>query len=335
MKMKNSKKSGKAQRKIAPPATRANLQKILVTTDFSGQSLPAVRYALTLGATIGASVTLLHVIEPASALSGMEAVVLARSDSEVAALALRQLEVLAQRESKGRGKITTVVRTGRPFHEITLAAGERATDLIVIATHGHTGLKRVWLGSTAERVVRHAPCPVLTIPTRELPKRAGKTPLFKLKKILVPIDFSNVSKDALPYAVLLAGHYGAELVLLHIVEKFPIDYLLGGELAKQTTVPMQKQAEVDLERMAGIVSKGTGMKTTVVVRDGKPFEEICHASKTVGADMIVLTTHGYTGLKHVWLGSTAERVLRHAPCPVLVVRELSHRRVQSKLRYEN
>ena len=67
------------------------------------------------------------------------------------------------------------------------------------------------------------------------------------------------------------------------------------------------------------------MKATAVVRDGKPFEEICHTAKTVGADMIVLTTHGYTGLKHVWLGSTVERVVRHAPCPVLVVRELERR----------
>jgi universal stress protein A len=81
-----------------------------------------------------------------------------------------------------------------------------------------------------------------------------------------------------------------------------------------------KQAEADLLRLAGSLRKTTGLKVSVLVRDGTPFEAICRASETLGADLIVLTTHGYTGLKHVWLGSTAERVVRHASCPVLVVR---------------
>ena len=215
------------------------------------------------------------------------------------------------------------MRIGKPFHEITTDARERAADLIVIATHGYTGAKRVLLGSTAEQVVRHAPCPVLTVPTRTMAKRAGKKSPFTVKKILVPIDFSNISKDALPWATFLASHFGAELVLLHIVEKFPIDYLLGPELMNHTIVPLMKQAEADLEHLAGSLSKSTEVNISAVVREGKPFEEICHAAKALGADLIALTTHGYTGLKHVWLGSTAERVVRHAHCPVLVVRELN------------
>jgi nucleotide-binding universal stress UspA family protein len=325
MKIKNSKRPGNVQHKVSTPSARLNIQKIFATTDFSGQSLPAVRYALAVGEKIGASVTLLHVVETASSLSGMQSVVLARTDSEVAALAGTQLEALAQREAKGRGNVTTLVRTGKPFHEITLAAGERAADLIVIATHGHSGLKRVWLGSTAERVVRHAPCPVLTVPTRELRKRIGPPSPFRLKRILVPIDFSNFSKDALPYAVLLAAQFGAELTLLHIVQRFPIDNLLGAELINQTLVPTIKQAEADLERMAAELSKSTGVKSSAVVRDGTPHEAICQTAKSLGADLVVLTTHGYTGLKHVWLGSTAERVVRHAPCPVLAVRELNRK----------
>ena len=85
-------------------------------------------------------------------------------------------------------------------------------------------------------------------------------------------------------------------------------------------VPLMKQAEAELEHLAGEQRKTTGANISVVVRDGKPFQEICHAAETLGADLIVLTTHGHTGLKHVWLGSTAERVVRHAKCPVLVVR---------------
>ena len=322
MKTKNSKKPANARSKIAAPAAPPIVQKILVTTDFSDQALPAVRYALALGRKIGASVILLHVVELASSISGMEAVVLARTDAEVAALARTKLEALAQRESKGAGKIIIGVRMGQPFHEITLAAGECAADLIVIATHGHTGLKRVVLGSTAERVVRHAPCPVLTVPTRELPKRSGSASAFRLRKILVPIDFSNLSMDALPYAALLAGQFGSKLALLHVVQWFPVDQLLGAELLSQTMVPAIKQAEIDLERMAADLTESTGVKVSAIVREGTPHQAICQAAKSQSADLIVLTTHGYTGLKHVWLGSTAERVVRHASCPVLAVREL-------------
>jgi nucleotide-binding universal stress UspA family protein len=321
-KQKSTKRAGAAGR-ISATSARAKVQKILVTTDFSNQALPAVRYALAFGSALGASVTLLHVIEPASPMAGMESLVLARTDSEVEALAGQELEALARRESKGNVKMTTMVRSGKPFHEIALVAGERRADLIVIATHGHTGLERVMLGSTAERVVRHAPCPVLTIPTRNLPKRAKPAAPLKLKKILVPIDFSSLSKDALPYALLLAGHADAELVLVHIVEKYPMESLLG-PVTNELTVPWIKQAEANLEDMASDLIKTARVKAKAMVQHGAPFEAICDAAKTVGADMIVLTTHGYTGLRHVWLGSTAERVVRHAPCPVMVVRELEH-----------
>ena len=320
MKMKLSKKSGPAPRKITTTTTPPKILKIVATTDFSDESRCGVRYAMALAEKLGAAVALLHVIEPRTWLSELGSVVPAREDSEVVALVRAQLATLAKREGKGDVAVSFSVRTGKPFHEITTAARQQMADLIVIATNGYTGSEQVLLGSTAERVVRHAPCSVLTVSTRTRPKRTGKTPLFKLKKILVPIDFSNSSKDALPRATLLAAHFGAEVVLLHVVEKFPIDYLLGRELMNQTLVPLMKQAETDLEQMAGSLRKSTGLDVSAVVSDGKPFEVICQTAKPLGADLIVLTTHGYTGLKHVWLGSTTERVVRHAPCPVLVVR---------------
>ena len=321
--MKPAIKTGKS-RHLTTIATPPILQKIVATTDFSNESQAGVRYAVALAEKFKASVSLLHVIEPPSRMSGVESLILARKDSELVDLARTQLTTLAKREAKGDVALTASVRTGKPFHEINTAARESATDLIVIATHGYSGVKRVLLGSTAERVVRHAPCPVVTVPAREQPKPSRKTPPFKLKNILVPIDFSNLSKDALPYAVVLAGNFGAEIILVHIVEKVPMDYLLGGELTNQTIVPLMKEAESNLERVAEELNQATGVKVTVMVRQGRPFEEICAASKAGNADIIILTTHGYTGLKHVWLGSTAERVVRHAACPVLVVRELEH-----------
>jgi nucleotide-binding universal stress UspA family protein len=320
MKNQKSKKSGPTSRKLVLPDAQPTIQKILATTDFSGQSLAGVRYAMNLRLKFASSLTLLHVIEPTPPMAGIESLVLAQSDSEVAAWALKELAKLARREAGDEKQITSLVRMGKPFHEITTEAGENQADLIVIATHGYTGVEHLLLGSTAERVVRHAPCPVLTVPTRTPPKWSGRTSAFKINKILVPIDFSDISKGALPWASFLAAQFKAELVLLHVEEKFPIDYLLGRELMSHTMVPVMKQAEAELEHLAVGLRKTTGANISVVVRDGKPFKEIGHAAKALGADMIVLTTHGHTGLKHVWLGSTAERVVRHAHCPVLVVR---------------
>ena len=320
MKIKSVKASGTARRKSVTPARSPKIQKILATTDFSGLSLAGVRYAMNLRLKFGSSLTLLHVIEPTPPMAGIESLVLAQSDSEVAAWALKELAKLARREAGDEKHVTSLVRMGKPFHEITTEAGENQADLIVIATHGYTGVEHLLLGSTAERVVRHASCPVLTVPAHATPKRTGKTSPLNIKKILVPIDFSAISKDALPWAVFLAAQFKAELVLLHVEEKFPIDYLLGRELMSHTMVPLIKQAGADLERLAESLRKTTETNISVVVRDGKPFQEICHAAETLGADLMVLTTHGHTGLKHVWLGSTAERVVRHAKCPVLVVR---------------
>ena len=301
------------------PSANLRLKTILATTDFSGESLTGVRYAMNLAEKLGANVALLHVVEPVSRLSGMESVVLARGDSEVLALARAQLAALAKREGKADVIVTPTVRTGKPFHEITAAARKHAADLIVIATHGHTGLNHLLLGSTAERVVRHAACPVLTVPTHALTGCDSNTPALTLKRILVPTDFSIGSIDAFPYAVLLAGLFRAKLIFFNAVEEFPIDHLLGRELTNETMAPMLRLAEADLEGMAANLSRSVDLRAAAVVRQGKPAAEICHTAASLGVDLIVLATHGYTGLKHVWLGSTAERVVRHAPCPVLAV----------------
>ena len=304
------------------PRTPPKFRNVLATTDFSAESQSGVRYAVALARKLGAAVALLHVIERPSRMAGMEAVPLACDDSEWAALAGAQLKKLALRESKKDLRLTTRLRTGKPFHEICAAAAESSADLIVIATHGYSGAQRVLLGSTAECVVRHAPCPVLTVRQPAALAPISKTPRLRLKRILVPLDFSDLSKAALPWAAYLAAQFEAEIVLFHVVEKFPIDQLLGSELLNHTLVPLMKQAEADLEALATGLRKATGINTSGVVREGKPFEQICRAAETSGADLIVQTTHGYTGLKHVWLGSTAERVVRHAVCPVLVVRDL-------------
>lgn len=302
------------------PRTEARVRRILATTDFSSGSLAGVRYAVTLAEKLGASVELLHVIESRPRLAGTEAVEWDRINAEATRLAEAQLGKLVTQVARDGVEITSRVQPGVPFHEITSAARERGSDLVVIATHGHTGARRVLLGSTAERVVRHAPCPVLTVRAGAT-LRGTSTRRLRLRKIVVPLDFSMISEQAFPLATLLAKQFGGEIILLHVVEKIPVNYLLGGGLMNEAVTPMLKQASADLQEMAQRLNRSSTVRISAVVRDGTPYREICNFAKAADAGLIALTTHGHTGLKHVWLGSTAERVVRHAPCAVLTVRE--------------
>jgi nucleotide-binding universal stress UspA family protein len=305
-----------AARKL--PAIR--LKRILATTDFSESSMDGVHHAAWIAERFSASAALAHIVEPPSRFSGMEEVILAREDLEIMQLAEAQLNRLAIRESRKGPEMASCVRKGKPFHEIARLAGERGADLIVIATRGHTGLKRAWLGSTAERVVRHAPCPVLTVPARRQTARGKGILPIRLKRIVVPIDLSEFSLQALPYAVAFAQKFGAEVILLHVIEpEFPPPEV-GRVRLEAPGRDEENVAEDYLKRLRQeVLDEDLRVRTTV--RNGVPFQEITRAATSLGADLIVLTTHGHTGLKHVFLGSTAERVVRHADCPVLVVRE--------------
>lgn len=143
--------------------------------------------------------------------------------------------------------------------------------------------------------------------------------MFTLKKILVPTDFSAESAKALRYASLLAEQFGATICLINVVEtpSFISDmdnvYVLPSEESRagDARTRLIKLAREKIDELIPVNPQ---------VRVGTPFQEIVKAAKALQTDVIVIATHGYTGLKHVLLGSTAERVVRHAPCPVLVVR---------------
>ncbi len=142
-----------------------------------------------------------------------------------------------------------------------------------------------------------------------------------LKQILVPIDFSDCSLWALDFALTLAVPFGAKIILLHVVE--PAVYQQGH---LGITPPLEETnynlVEAGRERLLALVKNRVGqrLRTETLVRLGRAHSEIPDTAKALSADLIVMGTHGYTGLKHVLLGSTTERVVRHAPCPVLSVR---------------
>ncbi len=182
-----------------------------------------------------------------------------------------------------------------------------------------TGFKRLFLGSNAERVVQHSSVPVLVVRQNEPAGRADAEQL-QIKTILVPIDFSESSREGLNYAVELARQFGARLVLLH---SFNIPELITTDHnATYTQRPSPDEARTAAEDqmreyLNGVAFDGVAFETQITT--GRPPEEICDYAETKSIDLIVTSTHGRTGFMHVLIGSTAEHIVRYARSSVLVV----------------
>ncbi|MDD5140372.1 MAG: universal stress protein [Verrucomicrobiales bacterium] len=145
---------------------------------------------------------------------------------------------------------------------------------------------------------------------------------FELQRILVPVDFSDTAKKALQYAVPFANAFDAEVLLVHVVQPYTVPAEFG-YMPPELPVSQQEYENSAREELDKLRTReiGVGTRAQVQVRVGVPWQEIVAAAGEAKADLIILSTHGRTGLKHVVLGSVAEHVVRHAPCPVLVVRE--------------
>lgn len=139
------------------------------------------------------------------------------------------------------------------------------------------------------------------------------------KTILVPCDFSDCSRLALGYAAMVAKLSGGTLVLLHVIEPVRPGLLIEATVSRQHQGRMRERAAHELAAWVKRHASDVGVRRPLV-KSGKPWEVIVAVASKTAADLIVIGTHGYTGLKHTVLGSVAERVVRHAPCPVLTVR---------------
>lgn len=148
--------------------------------------------------------------------------------------------------------------------------------------------------------------------------------ILHLKKILIPTDFSETSKKAVQYALRFAEQFGCEITLLYVVE--PATPLVGAPLAVEVFTDEDELsiAEKDLAALAAEVHAKSAHSVASFVRVGHAPNEITKAAKDLDVDLIIIATHGYTSWQHLCIGSTAERVVRTAPCPVLVVREKEH-----------
>ena len=136
-----------------------------------------------------------------------------------------------------------------------------------------------------------------------------------IRKIVVPVDFSKAGHVAISYAASFANRFKASLILTHVIQR--IYYADEFSYLQINTREMSQRVTKDLRTLK--MRLPASLKVEIEVRKGAPFREIIAVAKEAHADLIIMATHGYTGLKHTFLGSTAERVVRHASCPVLVV----------------
>ncbi len=294
--------------------TAPAMKVVLAATDFSDSAAAGVRWAGEIARARGARLHLVHGLMLPNLMADY---IPSPPDltEEIQAAAVARLDESANEVRDSGLDVSTALKLGIPSQSILEEAEETAADLVVIGTRGLSGIEHLLLGSTAERVVQRATCPVLSVH----PGDADRA--LKIETVLVPTDFSRDARRATEAAkALLGGTGGARIVLLNVYH-LPFEYTAYG------TVPTSFDYFKDVEGAAlehldetakELAADGLTVETRAV--EGYPPEAIVETAKEVEADLIAMGTHGRSGLAHLFLGSTAERVVQQASCPVLTVR---------------
>ncbi|WP_457652950.1 universal stress protein [Rhodocaloribacter sp.] len=298
------------------------INKILAAEDFSECSDAALGFALDLAQRHGAEVHVLYAqvhhgdpfAPPAYPARHNERV---RQEMEKRVKA--QAETLGSVDLGALEVAYAVIRDVAAAPAILGYAEEHDVDLIVMGTHGKRGLRRLILGSVAEEVVQLAKCPVLTIGSGQ----EGKPPTLPIRSIVAPTDFSQHALVALRYARELADFYHAHLDIVHVVEEavYPAFYNVTAYSIYDTEPDLEEQAGKHLKKLYQNTI-GPPKDVDFHVLTGHAAPAITNFVREHESSMIVMATHGLTGLAHLFIGSVAEKVVRTAPCPVFTVKSL-------------
>lgn len=205
----------------------------------------------------------------------------------------------------------TVVRIGRPADE--LLASTQDVDLILIATHGRTGIARWWLGSVADQVIKESACPCLVIgPNVEVALEP-----YSVDRVMLPLDGSEAAEQALPLAAFIAEKTDAMLEAVRSMSLSAVSYSPGMNMySAELVTSMEDSVKAYLE---GVSNKLNGRKAETTMLTGSPSQTLLEHLQEKPADLVVATTHGRTGISRAALGSTSDRLL-HGPAPVLIFR---------------
>ena len=296
------------------------LKKLLCPTDGSPHARHAFGYAVAIAKWYGAEIHSLRVLAPIPPTWEMPAAVnLGELESGVRERVLEELEEhLTEARAAGistRGEVAS----GREAVEIVERAKSLPADLVVMGTHGRGGFEKWVLGSITEKVMRQAPCPVLTItlPTHDAPP-PGKTPF---KRILCAIDFSDHSNRSLSFALSLAQQAEAHLTLVHVLEPIADEHLeiYAGHTVGELRPVLEARSRERLRSAIPEDARNWCDPDEQIVY-GRPWEALLDAAKDTDSDLLVMGVHGRSAADLALFGSTTNHVVRRAHCPVLVVR---------------
>ena len=303
---------------------KQTIQRILMATDFSVCSESALEYALLWARTCQAELECIHV----TALHphfDVEGAIIQTYLEDQRRQAKPLLDGLVKRAQASHPQTKGHECIGIADQEICRLALEHGSDFIVIGTHGWTGLNHLLLGSVAERVVTHAPCPVITVRRPER-KSDTATPSTNSKieipptpsHILIPLDFSDCSLDAVELAAQVAKDFDIKVTLLYVREPhgngldFPLD-LHGAQRVHELQVKKQ------LEKLSQSL-EDKGISSSALMKTYPIAQAILEAAQENQADLIVMGTHGRRGMSRLLIGSETAKVLRQSPIPVLTVK---------------
>jgi len=269
----------------------AKLEKLLLSADGSKFSEGAVREAIGLAKTCGSKLYVISVVEV-----NPEFVALAPGLIEKVEKETRQyLEDLKGKAVKEGADCEIIVHEGEePYQYIVDEASKKRVEMIIMGRRGRTGLKRVMMGSVTAKVIGHAPCKVLIVP------RDAK---ITYKTILIATDGSKYSEAASLEAISIAKRTESDLIILSVA-------------TKNANLPAAKKSVEKVEKIA----ERENIKVKVLTPKGTPYEVIVKTAEQKKADLIVVGSHGRTGIERLFMGSVTERVIGHANCAVMVVR---------------
>jgi len=306
-------------------------KRIVFPTDFGETAQSALRVAAAMAGYYKAQLDVVTVVDSTVyAYAGYPFATLAQDLMKSAEEQLEQLKL--PEEAKGV-TVKRFVLSGSAGHEITDHARRHSADLIVMATHGRGAVARFFLGSIADKVLHSAPCSVLVLrKPEESAKEHAKAAKKKgqpVTKILVPTDFSPTSQLAVNRAIALTEDYDAELVVLHVID----DDLISTHVQAEREMILKQIQQHALSEMKAMLPKDLvdNFHTIGAVKRGNPAKVIPAFAESHECDLIVMGSHGRTGLGRVLLGSVADGVVRNAKCPVFIERAKQAEEIQSEM----
>jgi|SRR5436190_8076661 len=284
-------------------------QKILCPVDFFPGSLHAFDYALKLAKNYGARVIALHVVEPVIPTIYEPAFSVPDLTNALEKESKRLMKDLTSKAAKVGVPLESQVKLGDIDTEIRQAIEKTKADLVVAGTHGSKGFERWLMGSVTEKLMRHCPVPLLVIGGR---RKAGVAPPA-IDSLLVTTDFSDGTADALSHAFSIAQECRAKIDVLHVVDELAL-LEMPSSIRESVIAGVRK----NLDRL--VPEKARALcETHTTVTTGTPYQAILKTAKKDKVALIVMNVHGKGMLDRVLVGSTAERVVRGAECPVLLI----------------